>query len=269
MITKYFAVSDVHSFYKELTDVLDAGGFEIDNDSHHLIICGDLFDRGDQSIDCFNFVSKLKDMNRLHYVKGNHETLLKICLNDMGRGKYIDRHHVSNGTLGTISQFLGINVYDALMGLYDSKKFVEFYSMINSFIDDTCVDYFEVADYVFVHGWIPTIKSEDGYMAADLDYTSADEHQWERARWENGMELWKLGVKIPDKTIVMGHWHSSYGHAVIHKDGKEWGDDAKFTPFEDNGIIALDACTAYTRCMNCLILDVEDNKVIKKEVIYR
>ena len=42
---KYFVVSDVHGFYTELKVALDKNGFDINDNNHKLIICGDLMDR--------------------------------------------------------------------------------------------------------------------------------------------------------------------------------------------------------------------------------
>lgn len=42
MSRKYFVVSDVHSYYKELMKALNENGFDKDNPSHVFVSCGDL-----------------------------------------------------------------------------------------------------------------------------------------------------------------------------------------------------------------------------------
>ena len=42
---------------------------------------------------------------------------------------------------------------------------------------------------------------------------------------------------------------------MINHNGSEFGCDAVFTPFYGNGIIALDACTAKTGFVNCIVLE--------------
>lgn len=42
---KFFAISDMHSFYDPMIDALDQAGFEKNNPEHTLIVCGDAFDR--------------------------------------------------------------------------------------------------------------------------------------------------------------------------------------------------------------------------------
>ena len=81
---------------------------------------------------------------------------------------------------------------------------------------------------------------------------------WEGARWINGMNAWAQGMRIEGKTIVCGHWHTSWGHSIIHGHCAEWGPNANFSTFKDEGIVALDACTALTDCVNCYVLEVDN-----------
>ncbi len=78
---------------------------------------------------------------------------------------------------------------------------------------------------------------------------------WEGARWLNGMQMWNAGVIEKGKTIVCGHYRTSYGHSKIQGNGGEFREDADFSPFIDDGIIALDACTAYSGFVNCVVID--------------
>ena len=61
---------------------------------------------------------------------------------------------------------------------------------------------------------------------------------------------------MEDKTIVCGHWHTSYGHAKYEGKGSEFEADADFSPFCASGIIALGACTAFSRTVN--VITIED-----------
>ena len=76
---KYFAISDVHSFYNPMIEALLAKGFEQDNPDHKIILCGDLLDRGDDSIKVVEFCKNLAEQNRLIYVIGNHEDLFLLA----------------------------------------------------------------------------------------------------------------------------------------------------------------------------------------------
>ena len=255
---KYFCSSDIHSFYTEWMLALKSKGFDANNPEHKIIVCGDLLDRGDESAECINFMKKLVSEDRAVYIRGNHEDLLMNCCKNLGK-VHIGSHHISNGTIKTISHILGISEYDVLCGIWDSKDYVEKVQPVLDFITDNSVDYYEIGDKVFVHGWIPTsiTSEEDLTMCVSKDWREGD---WNSARWENGMEMYNFGITIPDKTIVCGHWHTSYGHKVLTKKCKtEFGPDACFDELILNGIISLDACTAYTHKVNVIVIDEEGN----------
>lgn len=257
MVT-WFACSDIHSFYDEWMSALTKSGFDIDNPDHKIIVCGDLFDRGPQTRKCYEFANNLISKNRMVYVRGNHEDLLQIFMLELKRGEDVKHHHVSNGTLRSFADFMGMSEYDILCNTYDSRKFDTVMNRINEFIDTRCVEYFELGDFVFVHSWLPTI--ENG-KKLDTNWRS-DNANWYSARWGCPFDQWKEGLLPDDKTIVVGHWHTSYAHAKLHNDGSEWGKDAEFGVFIDDGIIGLDACTAHTHKVNIIKFKQTDDQVI-------
>ena len=57
-----------------------------------------------------------------------------------------------------------------------------------------------------------------------------------------------------DKTVVCGHRTASYGHFKYERKGSEFGEDADFSPYYADGIIAIDACTAVSGKMNCIVI---------------
>lgn len=270
----YFVVSDVHSFYDELQIALQSQGFEIDNPSHKLVVCGDLFDRGLKTREVFNFCKSLGD--RFIYIKGNHEDLLEDCVSDIVSGRSVGSHHFSNGTVRTIAAFCDMDEWEvtALRRSEEVKQHV-FTSMqpVLDFISSKALNYCELGDYIFVHGWIPTISDDDYFNPNPLkviskelwddteDYSIRD--AWKQARWTNGMRAWKAGCSLPGKTIVCGHWHVSYAWSHIEQKYKEFppknrrGWQKSFQPYIKDGIMALDACTAYSGFINCVKLEVE------------
>ena len=79
---QYFCISDVHSYYDAMMEALNSKGFDINNDEHILVVCGDLLDRGPDGISCVNFVSNLiwqkkkgGSQNAHHFAK-EHEYIL-------------------------------------------------------------------------------------------------------------------------------------------------------------------------------------------------
>lgn len=256
---KYFVTSDVHSFMDELMVALGEKGFEKDNPEHILCICGDLFDRGNQTVKLFEFVKGLQEQNRLIYVMGNHESLLKDCMSAIYVGKLPGAHHFHNGTIKTICQFCGESewiIYDPTW----RDKICEVMQPVLDFIDDNCVDYAEIGKYVLVHGWIPCYKGLD-------DFRNATKEDWERARWDNGMEMWHYPrCRVEGKTVVCGHYHCSWGWSHLRQKRKEFPDKSRkdwkksFEPFIDDGIIAIDACTAYTNLCNVIVIEEDENE---------
>ena len=118
---------------------------------------------------------------------------------------------------------------------------------------DLCIDYYETTNYIFVHGWIPIIENCYFY---DKDWRHARTERWEKARWCNPVDMFKYEVYEPNKTIVCGHWHcSAFWHTIDPSQYDEFGENENFDPFISDKVIALDACTAYSKKVNVLIVE--------------
>ena len=57
---RYYVVTDIHSFFKQMKSALEEKGYFKDNGPKKLIICGDLFDRGPQPKELEKFILKQK-----------------------------------------------------------------------------------------------------------------------------------------------------------------------------------------------------------------
>lgn len=253
---KYFVSSDIHSFYDEWIRALMDSGFELNNSDHHIIVLGDLFDRGTQSLECYEFVKSLMEQDRCIYIRGNHEDLLFDACKQLGRVN-ISSHHISNGTIKSIGHFLGINEYDVLCNVYRASDFENKVEPILEFIRDNTRDYYELGNFIFVHGWVPTTEDSNGNLIVHENWRDGD---WRDARWICGMKAAHDGQIIPGKIIICGHWHTSFGHSKYHNDGSEWNpEDCNLYPYVDTGIIAIDACTAYSKMVNVITIEKEEN----------
>ena len=245
----YFITSDIHSFYTIFIDELLAKGFDPNNKDHILIICGDVFDRGDESLNLLNFIYELYKQNRLVYIKGNHEDLLDECLNQLELKINISSYHIYNKTIDTIAQITGINKYDLICGVYNYKKDIE--SKFKKYFEILKLNYYILNNYIFVHGWLP----EKLLSLSDID--SMNDGDWSEARWTNGIKAWEDGKTYKDVTVVCGHWHTNEANKKYHNLGSgkfdEYGD---FSPFKDTGIIDLDACTAFSNQVNIEVITV-------------
>lgn len=257
-MSRYFITSDVHGFFNELMVALNSKGFDVNNSDHKLIILGDLFDRGPDNRKVYEFAKSLGD--RFIYVRGNHEDLLGECVREIVSGREVSEHHWHNRTVDTIAEFtqMNTNVFRGFVRWESVNQTTwEVMKPILDWIDEKSVDCYELDDNVFVHGWIPSTFRKNW-----------TKENWQRARWYNGMEMWKNGYCLEDKIIWCGHWCCSYGWSKIRqmykefpqKNRKDW--EKSFQPFVDDGIIALDSCVAYSNFLNCVVYDEEDETVI-------
>lgn len=95
---KYYIVSDLHSHLTPLLKALKRNNFNEDKDT--LVVLGDVFDRGDESVKLYEYLTSLK---HLILVRGNHEDLLKTCITS----GYLTVIDYMNGTARTIASFVG------------------------------------------------------------------------------------------------------------------------------------------------------------------
>jgi len=249
---KYYVASDIHGFYSEFRHALDQAGYFTDTDPHKLIILGDLFDRGQEARELQAFILSLMERDEVILIRGNHEDMY-IDLVTVDEGIPL-KHHAQNGTHNTAMQLTGFDPVMAIIRHYDFAEAARNTPLFKQIIP-AMRDYYETANYVFVHGWIPCIRDKYGYIHyADWRNASADE--WAKARWYNGIEA-STTVR-DDKTIICGHWHASYGHSRFEGKGSEFGADAIFSPYVGLGIIAIDACTAHSGFINIIVVEDEE-----------
>lgn len=257
---RYYVTADVHGYFDLLKDSLTARGFFEDPEPHKLVICGDLFDRGREALPLQDFLLELLDKEQLLLIQGNHEDLALELLRGWHQGSYLQPHHISNGTVDTVLQLAGADWQQLLSAPEEVGRAFLKSPFVQTLIP-AMTDYWETAHYIFTHGWIPCtpIPLQDGqtdYVPIP-NWRRADAAAWNRARWFNGMEAAHCGVTVPDKTVVCGHWHCSFGHSQYENDGDEWAPAPNFTPYYGNGIIALDACTARSQTINTILLTDE------------
>lgn len=107
-VTEVAALSDIHGQYETGRKLLEVNGV-IDADQHwsfgkgHLVIVGDVFDRGDQVTELLWLIHNLqleaeRAGGRVHFLLGNHETMTL-----QGDDRYLnDRYRITSGTLGKL-----------------------------------------------------------------------------------------------------------------------------------------------------------------------
>jgi serine/threonine protein phosphatase 1 len=246
---KYYVLSDIHGFYSIFRETLKKAGYEDDPGEKKLLLLGDLFDRGAEELELQRYILELMGEDRVILIKGNHEDLFQeLVTTDHGRPL---RHHVHNGTYDTLERLTGLKGYSwqANLRLAEAGRETPLYTEIIP----AMLDYYETRSYIFTHAWIPC-QSFYGGLVYDDGWREASPDQWREARWTNPMDAARTALP-ENKTVVCGHFHCSYGHSVYEGKGSEFGPDADFSPYYAPGIIAIDACTAYSKQMNCIVLE--------------
>ena len=242
MKKKLFVVSDIHSFYTPLKKALDEKGFDPTNENHWLVVCGDAFDRGDESKTLLRY---LMSLDKKVLIKGNHDSLLEACCD---RG-FAGGHDYSNGTVKTINDIGDAscgNPFDECCRL-TWKRTARYRELL--------VNYFETQNYIFVHSWIPT-TSRNGNDIYNKNWRNASQSKWNDAMWGNPFDMHFLDLNKTGKIIVFGHWHCSAGHKMLGRCEDEF-NNAIWEPCYAEGIIGIDRCTAYTGEVNVLVLEDE------------
>lgn len=215
---KYFIFSDVHGCFDELMTGLKTSGFDINNEEHIIISCGDNFDRGVQNLKVFNFLNDLPK-DRKHLIRGNHEYMLLF----LARSQEIEYGHERNGTDIT---------YKELVQEFQDKgipKVVKFIKEMKNYV--------ELGNHIFVHGFIPK----------NIDYKEATTQDWYEAVWINS---YKEIPNLPKmkKTIVVGHVFSNCFHRL---------NEIYYLPQQGNtcGIIAVDSMVLRSMKVNILVMN--------------
>ena len=267
---KYFVVADVHGFYDEMKEALDAAGFNPETDT--LISCGDAIDRGPRPNEVIKYFTNLP--NKI-LIRGNHEDLMEDLMNNPW-GPHMHDH--SNGTYNTLIE-LASKHHKVNYGTKISKSLAQYteWEDLSRWAraektyrryTEMLVDYAEIGQYIFVHGWIPCVCKMDlnggkwerthEYMKNWREFSTVD--CWKDARWTSGIECTVQRVFEPGKKIVCGHWHAAAWHTV-YEDKPSMSDHSIY---EDKWVVALDTCTVVSKKVNVFVFESDEEVKVGK-----
>ena len=283
---KYFIVSDIHSFCSELKSALWKAGFNKRNKDHTLIVCGDVFDRGSETVELYKFLTSIPK-KRCILIKGNHELLYEELLEK----SFPESHDFSNHTVDTFCQIAGYDpeiltpkywrkfddvpherIRQAWQEILTEVK----QSPITAWLQSDRWKYWhEVGNYIFVHSFIP-LKNLD-HMPAYYTYNrkfgyfkgwreTATNFELEDATWGCPYQQYIDGYFKDEaangKVLVCGHWVVTDFRQHINN---KWSEDTSIYKFEN--IIGLDCGVwkyrdkkAYYHPQNVLVIDDKDFK---------
>jgi len=143
-ISKVFAVSDIHGYYDHLVRLLKSNGI-IDSDLNwtfgegHLVIAGDIFDRGDKVTECLWLIYQLERQasengGMVHFLLGNHELMI---IKDNNK-RYV------NNIYSTLCAKQGIDYKNLFSDEYELGRWLRTKKVA-----------LKINDILFVHGGIP------------------------------------------------------------------------------------------------------------------
>jgi len=291
---KYFVISDIHSFASIMKNALKDNGYDKENPEHILIVCGDVFDRGDETAEVYNFLKSIPE-NRCILIRGNHEQLYFDLLNK----DFPQSHDFSNGTVRTFCHIAGSELNDmdiidkapydlkydpkhfhfvrhhysddvwTLEDLWNKiKKAVQNSEVTKWLRSDRWINYYELGKYIFVHSFIPlTWESERGLTEDYCVYYAWTQMFKERPDWRNATtKEWSVAAwGCPYKFFDAGLFNQELKNDKIlvcgHYRCSEFNEHYLYD-FTDNSdiyfgknLIAIDATTAWSKQVNVLVIE--------------
>ena len=237
---KYFVCSDVKSCYTEFIYALINNGFDFDNPTHKIVICGNLFYCGMEAESIIKFIKSHSD--KVILIKGNKEDEIIKCIkrNNFKLEEYwngiADLFHVLNNN-GE--------------GHCETLKEIAETSWLNQVLN-RCLDYYETDKFIFTHGFVPLTK-EGKYKH---DWRKANKQEWQKARRYNCLEAIKNNIYERDKIIVCGHTKCRKTHEYFSTDlNDECYKKQNNNPLITNNIIAIYSDVWIAGKLNMLVLD--------------
>lgn len=233
----YFVVSDIHGHYQALKNALSKASFDESNPDHHLLVLGDLFDRGEESKEVFQYLYDLTTRKKASIIMGNHDLFLfELFDHNLVRVKFNINH---NGFMKTIESFYGSQLDEDFdieeVASRIQNQFPHLKSWIQSF-----PYWLEIGKYLFVHG------SLDGDLI-DFRETSKRDMVW-------GYESEKTPVK--DRIVVCGHQRNAcIKHPGLSKKEYQALPMDEHEIYYQEGKIFIDGFVEVSNKINVLVLD--------------
>lgn len=295
---RYFIVSDIHSHLEPLKKELKKFRFNSKRDT--LVIAGDLFDRGEDTVMLFDY---LKTIPNKILIRGNHEDLyFKLLEKD-----FPDDYDFSNGTVKTFCHIAGIDpkflsfnyhvleaystghqevinldqIDNNIKAIWNEVRDRVKESEITAWIKDPALwcNYFEMDKFVITHSFVPVnvIKKDKDisarhmsrdweslakYFAYNPNWREAMSKEWQAAHWGCPFAQYKAGLFKEDKTLVVGHWTALDFRVWLDVDKYYYDEDYTTYVGKKYNIIALDACTHRTDMVNVLVIDGKNDSII-------
>jgi serine/threonine protein phosphatase 1 len=233
-----FVISDIHAHHDVLIQALNNAGYNPTDEHHHLLVLGDLFDRGSQAEQVLRYLYPLTLEHKATIVVGNHDLfLLEFLEGNLSHAPFNIRHNGFGSTLRSLAgdDSLKMTLEELRTAILRRHPYLP--EWLASF-----PPYLERGDYVFVHGGI------DGGKLDWKSMTTIDEFVWNREH-----EL----PPLAGKTVVAGHHRTAmirYKTTNYHLLALHHPD--AFDILYEEGKILIDGFVEVSDRINVLILDL-------------
>ena len=261
-----FVFSDPHAFYNETITALKKAGYNETNPHHKLVCLGDFTDRGEQSLEMYEYLHRLSIENKAIVLPGNHT---KFFI-DFLEGSYNPFNYLHNGLRETIADFWHrtspFESWCLLEGQCDmtQENYAKWVDICRKEIMDEHPDllhwlkslprYFETKHYIGVHGAIDT-KVVDWHNPHCYRYNLID---WDALDFDDGY-FFGSQINNTNKTVIIGHFGTEQLRKMYQDIIKnDTGDTYDILYRDDNKIIAIDATTNQSKKVNVLVIENEE-----------
>lgn len=259
-----YAVSDIHGHYDVLMEAIEHSSFDAGDEYDLLVVCGDMFDRGGQSLAVYEYLKGLWDNKRAVIIKGNHEQMFIDYLEGNNISPF---NYIRNGLDETFAEFLHqTKPFETWCTLEDITNptygdFAEWVGHAREEINDEYPEllpwlkslpyYFETENYIFTHGAIDT-EVEDWRHPCCVRYGKTD---WDALIWDDGSFFGKT-IRNTDKSVVIGHFGTNHLRKIYDLYERCGENDYSALIRDDSRVIALDSTVAISKKLNLRYMGV-------------
>jgi serine/threonine protein phosphatase 1 len=197
---RYLAIGDVHGYSEVLAALLEMVKLGPDD---QIITLGDYVDRGPDSRGVIEQLLALEETGQLVALRGNHDMMMLAARAQVEEGQP-PAEHWSGGD--ALREWLMCGGRPTLMsyGWDDGKRLPEVPASHWHFLEETCVDWYEIDTHFFVHANV--------YPEQPLEEQPLSMLHWEA--------LYEAQPHCSGKVMVCGHtkqrsgWPRNWGHTV-------------------------------------------------------
>lgn len=239
-MNKTFITSDIHGHLEVLKESLNKAGFNKNNKKHHLLVLGDMFDRGTESKQVFEYLYELSMDKKATIIRGNHDQFLMDFLE--GNFNRTSFNIEKNGFGKTLDSFLGF-AHNSDDNFSKNQEVInQKFPQLLPWLKNTEL-YIEADKYIFVHGGINP-NQDDWRKSSIRDFVWTKEYEQD---------------PIPGKIVVAGHHRNA---TINRKECKDYkglfiSNKELFDIIYLEGKILIDRFVEVSNELNVLVLDID------------